>query len=246
VSESQSQPEPAAAPQASAAPRQGGPRGFRQRRADWGTLRTLHWYVMTLLARFGVRLSYVFVGSPLANREYIALPEGYVNRVVSLAELAPFVDRVSGLDAEFYALAQQHGDLCIGSFYCGELVGYSFLSESRSRVNEQLDVIVPTGFSYSYKSWTDPQHRRAHLSSGRLYLSNMAFTDRKRAFYYVETHNYASLLRSYRPPRERRLHFGYIGWVSWFGRQIPFASRRARWLGVEFVPRGAAHVRYYA
>lgn len=220
-------------------------RRFRQRSADWGVGRALYWYLMSLLAKFGIRLSYVFVGSPLANRDYIELPEGYHNRVVSLADLAPFVDRVEGLDAEFYALAQAHGDLCIGSFFNDQLVGYSFLSESRTRVNAQLDVIVPTGFSYSYKSWTDPQHRRARLSSARLYLSNMAFKDRKRAFYYVETHNYASLLRSYRPLGQRRIRYGYIGWITCFGRQIPFASRHARWLGVEFVPRGVTYERYY-
>ncbi|MEM9620634.1 MAG: hypothetical protein AAF993_03235 [Pseudomonadota bacterium] len=217
-----------------------------RRQRDWGIRRALYWYLMTRLARLGVRVNYVFVASPLANRDYIELPDGYVNRAVSLEELAPFVDKVDGLDAAFFALAVAHDDWCIASFFHDQLVGYSFLSHSRTLASKQLDIIVPDGFSYSYKSWTDPEHRLARLSSSRLYHSNIAFPDSKRSFYYVETHNYASLLRGYRPLSQRRIHAGYIGWFTWFGRQIPFASRRALWLGVEFVPRGETRERYYA
>lgn len=61
----------------------------------------------------------------------------------------------------------------------------------------------------------------------------------------AETHNYPSLLHGYRHPRLRGLRMGFCGWITVFGRQIPFNSRRARWIGFEFVRREDHRRRQY-
>ncbi len=220
---------------------------FAQRKDDWGLARTLYWYVMAAADKvLGLRLHYVFVGPTFANMQPVELPPGYSNRQVQLHELDAYAGRLPELDEAFLHGARERGDLCVGSFYGGELVGFSFLTSTRVRATDKLDVVVPTGFTYSYKSWTQPQHRRASLAGSRLFVMNQVHGNRLPALFYIETHNYPSLLRSYRPPREQRMHMGYIGWFGWFGRQFPFASRRAKWIGMEFVPRGAVYERFYS
>ena len=59
-----------------------------------------------------------------------------------------------------------------------------------------------------------------------------------RSIWYIEKGNFPSRMRGYRYPSQRGLKMGFVGWFTWFGKQIPFNSRTAKWLGVKMVRRG--------
>jgi len=223
---------------------------FRARKRDWGLRRALHWEVMHLLSKVGIRVHYVILNASMMQilgEERPAVPAGYETRVVGIDEILPYGDSVEGLSREFLESAFARGDVCTANFRDGELVGYGFTSYTRARVTEQLDVLVPAGFRYPYKSWTHPAHRRANLSSMRGYVRRQTLPagHEQRSIDYVETHNYASLLHGYRHPRERGIPMGFCGWITVFGRQLPFNSRRARWIGFEFVRKDDTRPRQY-
>jgi hypothetical protein len=114
-------------------------------------------------------------------------------------------------------------------------------------VTAQLDALVPRGFQYVYKGWTHPDYRRANLTSARMRVRRNALREERapRGIRYIETHNYASLLHGYRAPADRDLPMGFCGSFTFFGREIPFNSRRARWIGFELVRKADAGTRQY-
>lgn len=223
---------------------------LRARRRDWGLRRALYWELMHALSKLGIHLHYVNVGADL--REIIGEEEpeiapGYDTRVVGIEELRPHSHSVPGLDDEFLETAFARGDVCVANFYHAQLVGFSFSSYVRARVNDQLDVLVPAGFRYGYKGWTHPDHRRQNLSRMRGYVrrSSVPKDHQVRTISYIETHNYASLLHGYRFPSMRSIRMGVCGWITLFGRKIPFNSRHARWVGLEFVRKDDSGRRQY-
>ncbi len=222
---------------------------FNVRRRDWGLKRALHWEVMQALSKLGLRVHYVFVGSGM--REIVGetepvVPPGYETRVVGLDDLLPYASDPA-LSRAFLETAFGRGDRCTANFFNGRLVGYSFNGYVRARVNDQIDVLVPPGFRYGYKSWTHSEHRRANLSRMRGYVrrKTLPVEHEQRNISLIETHNYASLLHGYRHPRLRGLRMGFAGWITLFGRKIPFTTRRARWIGLEFVRTDDTRVRQY-
>ncbi len=206
---------------------------------------------MQMLAQLtGFRLHYVFVGSGSGRTGRLpppAVPEGYEVRMVEGRELRAHADTVPSLSSEFVDAVFAHGDWCVASFHEGRLVGFSFQSTGRSTVTDQLDVLIPPGFRYTYKTWIHADHRRRNLSQIQNYVRHHArHRDHdERGIWYVETHNYPSLLHSYRRPSERELRMGFIGWISIFGRQVPFRSSAARWLGIELVRKDDRRPRLY-
>lgn len=226
--------------------------GFRQRAREWGLKRAVYWQVMHMLAKWlGFRIHRVYVGADRHDLRHVhppAVPPGYEIRWGRKEDFVPFVGKIPGLDQAFVESAFARGDECSVAFYGDELVNFCFNTRSRARVTDQLDVLVPKGFRYVYKSWTHPDHRRRNLSAMGAFVRN---TTREAPFHersisYVETHNYPSLLRSYRHPSERAIKFGLVGWVTLFGRQIPFNSRKARRIGLEFVRNSDTGRRQYA
>ena len=223
---------------------------FRARKREWGFKRALHWEQMNLLATLGIRVHYVDVGASIrqiVGEEEPEVPPGYETRMVDFDDLLAYSERVPDLSQEFLETAFGRGDIGSANFYAGELVGFAFWSYTRARVTDQLDVLVPEGFRYSYKTWTHPNHRRANLSSMRSYVRRRTrrAPHEERVISYTETHNYPSLLHGYRHPRMRGQRMGFCGWITVFGRQIPFNSRRARWVGFEFVRREDERRRQY-
>ncbi len=223
---------------------------LRARKRDWGWRRALYWELMHGLSKLGIHLHYVNVGADLREiigEEAPAVAPGYHTRVAGMQDLLPHVNNVPGLDTEFLETAFARGDVCVANFYHEQLIGFSFSSYVRARVNDQLDVLVPAGFRYGYKAWTHPDHRRHNLSRMRAFVRRRSVpTDHKvRSISYVETHNYASLLHSYRSPSLRSIRMGFCGWITFFGRKIPFNSRHARWVGFEFVQKHDSGRRQY-
>lgn len=224
---------------------------FRRRVADWGLLRAVHFHVMNALARIaGLHVHCVSVDAASRELRYQTpprTPPGYDTRFVDVEDLLPYADRTTGLDGDFVKRAIEAGYLCVANFYRGEIVGYTFQSRTRAPVTDQLDVIVPTGFRYGFKAWTHPDHRRRKLGEVRTYVQ-FTYGDHppgERSVHYIECHNYPSLLHGYRHPRERRIRIGLVGWITVFGRHIPFNSRGAKWLGFLFVRREDTRPRLY-
>lgn len=223
---------------------------FHTRRRDWGLKRALHWQVMSLLFKLGIRVHYVFLEPNLGEifgEEKPVVPEGFDTRIVGLETMLPVAGIVPDLDREFLETVFARGDLCVANFRGEEVVGFAFFSFTRARMTPQLDVLVPKGFIYGYKGWTHPDYRRSNLTSSRVYVRHrwMRQHHSLRGINYIETHNYASLLRSYRAPHHRRIKMGLCGWFTLFGRQIPFNSRRAKWLGFEMVRKEDHRPRNY-
>ncbi|NKB97149.1 MAG: hypothetical protein GKR90_01425 [Pseudomonadales bacterium] len=217
--------------------------GFKARVDQFGLKRAVFWYLTTLIERtFKVHVHYVFVTQSIPDRQDFFPPEGYEHRAVAPIDLLPYVPVCDELSEEMLRESEANKDTCLASFYQNELVGFDFSSTSRAPVTDQLDFVVPSGFRYGYKGWTHPDHRRKKLSQGRIELHK---TLRTAAMFYIKINNYPSLLRPYRYPGARRMHTGYVGWIEFRERQIPFASRRAKWVGCEFAPKGETLKRRY-
>ncbi len=216
---------------------------FNERRRNWGLRRALFWEVMRA-ARivFGLRLHYVTVGADVVRPKQHVRPDiapQYDTRVVGFEDLLPYVNDVPDLSEAFLRSAFERDDECAANFINGELVGFGFICRTRARASEQIDVLIPEGFRYSYKDWTHPDHRRKNLSRmrGHVRFTQMPRPFKERSITYVEINNYASLLHGYRHPRERSLRMGVGGWISIFGYHVPINSRRMKWVGFEFMRR---------
>ncbi|MEM9621522.1 MAG: hypothetical protein AAF993_07740 [Pseudomonadota bacterium] len=222
---------------------------FRGRLHNWGWRRAIYWEIMNVLARYlGFHIHYVMVSSdrPDLRPQKPVIPEGYESRLAEYADFLPFVGHPE-LSQEFLDAALANQDEAHLTVFEGELVGFSFNTRVSAPVTDQLEVVVPEGFRYGYKSWTHKDHRQKNLSRMGAWLKQN-FAGRpfdERGIFYIETHNYASLLHGYRRPSNRSLKMGLAGWVTVFGRQIPFASRRARWIGFHFQRMDKTYRRYY-
>jgi hypothetical protein len=225
---------------------------FKARRQQWGTKRAVYWELMHgIRILTGFRIHYVNIGTGIYNPEWLDLPElpnGYENRFICTEALLPYVDKTPELDAQFLSNAIANGDECFATFFKDQLIGFKFSTRVRAPVTDQLDILVPTGFIYAYKDWTNIQHRNLSLSKYRSKAMDSVYLaprNTERFIWYIETHNYASLLHSYIHPRDQALKSGFIGWYSFFGRQIPFNSRKAKSLGCEIVKRTDSGARQY-
>ena len=167
---------------------------FKARARDWGWKRAAYWYFMHALGRgLGFHIQRVNVEADrvdLIDPIPPVVPSGYVTKLCSNADLQSF--KVPNLGQEFIDEVFDRGDECAASFYRGELVAFRFTSRTRTMVTDQLDVLIPKGFRYSYKAWTHPEHRRKNISRMCLYVeqtqSHRPFEER--GIFYVETHNY--------------------------------------------------------
>jgi len=198
----------------------------------------------------GFRIHYLNIGNDIYDVLYANLPEftdEYPTRILRPEELLPYLESVPELNSEALQRAIVNKDDCTANFFNGALVGFSFESRARTIVTEQIDLLVPDGYRYGYKGWTHPDHRRANLEKfrSRATIEQRDYPHHERPIWYIETHNYASLLHGYKPPRERDLRVGIIGWYSFFGKQIPFNSRNAKRYGIEMVRREDSKKRQY-
>ncbi len=214
---------------------------YRERIANWGLRRAAYGFVMAVLARTGFHLHNVDVGADrydLMEDTQPPTPDGYLTRICAKEDLLPYVGRHTELSDDFLNFAFDRGDVCSASFYEGVPVAYKFETRHRTEVNEQLDVLIPRGFVYSYRAWTHPDHRRRGLTSACAYeLSRKRYEEHclDRVIWYVETHNYPSLLHAVDSPKTWSLLMGYVGWFKIFGRMVPLNSRWASKIGFVFV-----------
>jgi len=215
---------------------------FSQHRRLWGTTRALNFFLGGLLQRLGVSINYVFVGADDGLRKAQApeIPPGYETRLGTYQDFVDFDGE--GYDYDLSAVERYfaNGDRCAVTFCDGAMVGYRFNTIVEAPVTEQLSVRVPDGFIYAYKAWIHAKHRRKNLDSRAVWVINQSRPAdcRERDIWYIATHNYPSLLHGYVNPKARSLRMGLVGWVTLFGKQLPFSSRGAKWLGFEFHRHG--------
>lgn len=215
----------------------------RQRIRDIGIRRSVFYYIFVIVERvFGLHVHYVFSANSFLDDAKVEVPEGYEHRLLEPADLIPYVADTAELSEEFLRGAQARQDICAATFLKGKVVSFGFRTLKRAPVTKQLDVVVPTGFRYSYKAWTHPDHRGKHLSRSRAKLSR---SSQYPSLSYIKVNNYPSLLNPYRFPTSRRLRMGYVGWWEFAGKQYPFATRRAKWIGFEFVKKDEVVNRRY-
>ncbi len=213
---------------------------IRSNALDWGWRRAIYRQLMQEVGgRLGFHIHYVQIAADRPDRRSPVAPEvppGYTTRLGCKDDFLPFLGKVPQMDRAFLDAAFSRGDESVVTFFHGDLVAYSFNTRVNAPVTDQLEIVVPAGFRYGYKSWTHPDHRRKNLSAMGGYVKQTQ-GDRpfdERGIWYVETHNYPSVLRGYRHPCDRSIMMGLVGWFTLFGRQIPFASRQAKWIGFRF------------
>ena len=214
---------------------------YRTRIKAWGLRRALHAFIMQAFAKAGFHIHDVEVGAErydLMDPNPPSTPTGYTTRICGKDDLLPFVGDETHLSQEFLEQAFARGDVCAASFFHERPVAYKFETRNRTQVTDQIDVIIPEGFVYSYKAWTHLDHRQLGLTRACAYELIRKRRDERchdRVIWYVEKHNYAALLHGPNHPREWSLLMGYVGWLTLFGKQIPYNSRWANRIGFIFV-----------
>lgn len=197
---------------------------------DFGLPRAIYRAVMNQLHELGFHLFRVQLGDDSLEIAEPELEPGYTVQMLSPEDLLKWVSEDNFLSEEFLREAAHHGDRCVANFFDDELVGYGFVTQTRARVTEQIDVVVDERLVYRYKGWTHPEHRRKKLSFARGRLNKHLFplTDGRRTVSYVDTHNFASKLHS------KKIHpisIGHCGYFEILGREYPFTFRTPRRFG---------------
>jgi hypothetical protein len=225
-----------------------------EERSGWGVPRLVAYYFFAGLERFlNLPVYRVWVGSGIRSARHDQLPkeipEEYPTCRLEPRDLIPYASEKNGLDEAFLEGAQTRGDRATAVFSKNKIVSYSFESTTRTPFEHDLELLIPPGFLYAYKSWTHPDFRRRGLTK---YIGKVKFDERwangglKRGIWYIKFHNYPSLLTNvYQQPQHRPLYVGSMVVLKALGRTVYFNSRRAKWFGCVLVREGEAACRTY-
>lgn len=228
--------------------------GKFKERLNWGWSRLIAFYFFSSLERgLGLHVYRVWVGGGIATLWHDQLPTAvpieYPTYRLEPQDLIPYVSEENGLTEAFLTGAQMRGDQATVVFHKDNIVSYGFESNARSPFEHDLELLIPPGFRYGYKSWTHPDFRRKGLTK---YRSKVNWDDQRangglrRGIWYIKFHNYPSLLTDvYEQPHERPLYSGCLIVLKAFRRTFYFNSRRAKWLGSVLVREGEAARRTY-
>ena len=221
----------------------------------WGWRRAIAWYFFEALKRFlNLHIYRVWTssGPDIAWESLLPknIPEEYPTHILQPVELVQFSTPENDLPVEFLEEAQARHDKCGASFYEGNVVSYGFASHSRAPVTSKLDMVVPPGLVYHYKAWTHRDHRRKGITlyRSKAYIEDMIQSGEKpkRGFWYMEYHNYPSLLTGrYEPPEQRPIYLGIVGWAQYFGQLFIYNGRKAKWMGTVLVRKDESPTRTY-
>ncbi|MCW8196327.1 hypothetical protein F6455_16150 [Proteobacteria bacterium 005FR1] len=162
------------------------------------------------------------------------LSEGWHVRVATTEELVEAAaDPVNDLSPEWVRKAHQRGEICVGVFDGNQIASYVWRAFGPSPHEKGLWVHFGPQHPYSFKAYTRPDYRRRRLQhSASLYLDRWLL---ERGFTqtigYIETHNYPSLISSKKRGNRR---VGFAGYLTLFGRTIPFRTPGAKRHGFRF------------
>ena len=203
---------------------------------DRGILRTAYQYLMSGLEKFaGLHAHHVVISGVTEIPSMPELASDYETRVIErYCDAEPFFDLEFSPDLVATALGK--GDLVAINLYQGSLVGYGFTAKSSTQVTEQLDAILPPNFRYGYSAYTHPDHRGLGLARARWVarIEHVQVPQTERSIAYIATHNYPSLAMYYQDSG-RPIFAGFVGYISIFGRHLPFNSPAAKRLGFRFM-----------
>jgi hypothetical protein len=171
---------------------------------------------------------------PLHEHTKVELPDSWQVRIASADELIEAAaDPVNDLNPDWVRKAHQRGEICVAVFDGHQIASYVWRAFAPSPHEKGLWVHFDPNYPYSFKAYTRPDYRRRRLQhQASLYLDRWLL---ERGFThcisYIETHNYPSLASSKKRGNRR---IGLAGYVTVFGRTLPFRSPGARRHGFGF------------
>jgi hypothetical protein len=209
----------------------------------WGLLRALYAEVMS---RNRAWLTLCAVQTRLLMPDGLTVPIGHLDPQFSIRQATrdELIEAAAQGDLdltwEFVEAALARGDRCTAAFVGPRLVAYTWRALSSAPHVHGLWVAFVKPDRYSYKAFTLPEFRGYHLQSHIAAAADPWFVARGfiRDISFIETHNYASI-RSFRRIGHRFV--GYAGYLTLFGRPIPFRSPGARKHGFRFYLPSPSH-----
>ena len=138
-----------------------------------------------------------------------------------------------GLSSDFVRAAIERGDLAFGAFDGSRLVSYVWRSSTSAPHDDRMWVRVHRPYNYAYKSYTRPSHRGRHICPATILFSDsqmhkQGYTHRVG---FVAISDFSSLATGKYMESEP---IGYAGYLDWFGRHYPFATKAVKGIGFEF------------
>jgi hypothetical protein len=138
------------------------------------------------------------------------------------------------LDAGFVREALARGDRCFGALQGERLLSYAWRSLGDAPARDGMWVRVAPPCHYAYKAFTLPEWRGKRLHIAVSLASDEHFRalgDGQAEVGFNEVTNYAIGAAADYLGRRR---IGYAGYLTWFGRRIPFRTRPLAKIGFEF------------
>jgi len=201
----------------------------------FGLMRSLFNRIMRRVARhLGIHINVVRIRPMADTPDYPAMPPTISLQIISPETLLEACkDPELQLNHEFVQKAIERGDFAFGAFDGSKLVTYVWRAVASAPHTENLWVRVKRPFNYAYNSFTRPSHRGQRISPAVHLFSDeemfrQGFTHRAG---FVSIANSASLAAGKHMDVDP---IGYAGYLSWFGRDIPFRTRAVRNIGFEF------------
>jgi GNAT superfamily N-acetyltransferase len=166
---------------------------------------------------------------------------GLVVRLAPESELAACAtDPALELSAPRIREAFRRGDVCVGAFLEGKLVGYVWFAYRTAQHVKGVWVDFPDEAIYRYKSFVRPEHRGKRIAALLYHRADEIFerAGRRYVLLCIETHNYASIAAATRGGATP------LGWFAYWqaGRRLfALCSRGVERAGLRFfIPRAAA------
>ncbi|MEX1033713.1 MAG: hypothetical protein WDZ30_10160 [Cellvibrionaceae bacterium] len=201
----------------------------------WGLLPFAYDCAMSRLKRW-VTLCAVNVRPLYKNPDLPRLAPEREVRMVSTDELiVASADPIYDLDPDFIKKAQGRGELCMAVFEGGKILAYLWRTFASTGHEKGLWVHFDERYVYGFKAFTHPDYRQQRLQHSLSYTFDTLLRERgySHCIAFIETHNFPSLISDKKRGHRR---VGYAGYLTLFGRVIPFRTPGARRHGFGFFP----------
>lgn len=207
----------------------------------WGVL---HFAYDCLMSRFKPWLTLCSIQlRPITrHNDFPELPPNLEVRVASTEDLiAAAKDPVSELSAEWVKEAHGRGEICVAVFEGDRLLSYLWRAFAPTPHEKGLWVYFDENCPYGFKAFTHPDCRQQRLQYAASAHLDHWMLDRGYRHYlgFIETHNFPSLIAA---KKRHNRTVGYAGYLTLFGRVIPFRSPGAKRHGFGFFRRRSSRL----
>lgn len=200
---------------------------------QWGFLHFAYDVAMCRLKRW-LTLCAIDVRQLQRDPDIPELAPGREARVATIDELiAAAKDPVNDLDPDWVRRAHDRGEVCVAVFEGEKIISYNWRAFAPAPHEKGLWVHFDPSCFYGFKAFTPPAYRQQRLHHVTSHTLDNWLLDRGYTLNisFIETHNYPSLISA----RKRGTrHVGYAGYLTLFGRVIPFRSPGAKRYGFAF------------